>query len=232
LTDVATFGTAEVGGISKSLGGMADSAGNGNLINDLTGVTSAREANAANAANAQAANAFSAQQAQQQMDFQERMSNTSYQRAVKDMEAAGINPMMAINNGGASTPSGAAGTANVPNVMPVPTALQGGLSSARDFIASYAGLSSAMASTTAAKAAAVSSLANAKKAGVETDLLQKKGPEADVESTLFGWLNKLINGVSGFSAKHVGTWDGKLNVRSPGEPPFPSKSWTDWNERP
>lgn len=45
--------------------------------------------------------------AQKQMDFQERMSNTSYQRRMEDLTKAGINPMFAINSGGASAPAGA-----------------------------------------------------------------------------------------------------------------------------
>jgi len=65
------------------------------LVGGLLGFEGQEKTNAANSAQSAA-----------QMDFQERMSSTSYQRAVADMQKAGLNPMLAYSQGGATTPGG------------------------------------------------------------------------------------------------------------------------------
>lgn len=57
--------------------------------------------------------AFNAEEAAKQRAWQEQMRGTQYQTAVKDMQAAGLNPMLAYHLGGAGTPSGATASSGI-----------------------------------------------------------------------------------------------------------------------
>ena len=91
---------------------------------------------------------FEEKQADKLMKWQEDMSNTAYSRMMNDMVSSGVNPILAFNNGAASTPNGAAasgfssqsGTANVGN----PTASKLSFDSANAMDLLTTGLNSAV----------------------------------------------------------------------------------------
>ena len=62
------------------------------------------------------ANDFSASEAQKQRDWETEMANSTYQRTVTDLKAAGLNPALAMNNGASvPTPSGSVASSVSPN---------------------------------------------------------------------------------------------------------------------
>lgn len=84
-----------MGFLSNTLANLAGGFSAGQLAAGFGGLMQNRQAKSA---------------AARQMAFQERMSNTSYQRSMADMKKAGLNPILAYKQGGASTPTGASYT--------------------------------------------------------------------------------------------------------------------------
>ena len=99
---------------------LVNSAGGANNLGNLLNGQSSLDAQyAKQLALQEQAQGYNSAEAQKDRDWQEHMSNTSYQRMMADLEAAGINPMMAFANGsmaGASTPSGSAASSSATSV--------------------------------------------------------------------------------------------------------------------
>jgi len=86
-------------GLLSSLGGIASVAGVATGQPWLSA--------AGSALGAMQSQKFNAEQAQIGRDYQTEMANTSFQRRVEDLKAAGLSPMLAYSQGGAAVPSGA-----------------------------------------------------------------------------------------------------------------------------
>lgn len=160
LDDVATGGL--ISGVGAIGGGIIDAIGGGSAMS----------------ANKEIAN--------DNRLFQQQMSNTAYQRATADMQKAGINPMLAYMQGGASTPQGS--QANVQNPLSgLGSAVGGAASAVRDVVNQKADLGVKKAQETELLSRAAANTAN-------SGFQQSMGP---VYKTLGDSLQYLINKAGG-----------------------------------
>ena len=159
-------------------------------------------------------NTMNKESAKAQMDFQERLSSTAHQREVKDLLAAGLNPVLSANNG-ASSPMGA--YANVDNsAVSAKFARQNldrELANQRTIamMNNENAMKIAQAQIASNYALGIYQSDNAKEASIyNTDMMQTlKQMEIDNPSSLVGTVNKLVSNYMGNNsiaetAKNVG----------------------------
>lgn len=144
------------------------------------------------------ANAANLQIAREQMKFQERMSNTAYRRAARDLENAGLNRILALGNA-ASTPSGASATMQNESA--------GRASAVGKSVASALATKTAIQQIDNMRAAEQQANYDSKlkqgqweKLQVEKSLLEAQKPAYDAEAAFWNALN---NGELGSSAKGI-----------------------------
>lgn len=182
LGSVADFFTGDSGDflgdtLSNAASMASGGSGYGDLLKAGASLFGGLSTNSANAA-----------QAKQQMAFQAAMSGTSYQRGMADMQAAGLNPMLAMSNGGASTPSGASANFSDPITPAVNTAMKSQSVQAdvaqtkASTLQTLAGIDTTKSQAELNRASTLAQKANAAKSMVQTNLAAQEIPGAKNQS--------------------------------------------------
>lgn len=200
--------------IGDSLGGFADF---------VPGIGDARAQDKANAQNILLD--------KMNRDWQEKMSNSAYQRAMADMSKAGLNPILAYQQGGASVPSTSAPSVGASSK----TALAGAALSA------YTGISAtrtAQQQANTAQASADSSI-NLQAAQTAKEIAQTQNTQADtamkhrelkgrrasetIDKAAGGVIQKIIDNISNSAKKSKHDNEPLIKVLGPGPKNFKMK---------
>lgn len=171
--------------------------------------TEAATARQFNALEAQKSRDFNAVEAQKTRDYEKMMSDTSHQREVADLKAAGLNPVLAVNNGAMSY-TGASASSSPASGQAASVALESGANSAASILNSLmsgiVGLKQSERQAEASKYAADKSASATKYAADQAASAARYASEMQYRSVMDAPRNSLVSLVDkyfGQSAKNL-----------------------------
>lgn len=201
-------GAAYAGSMSGSgsgfggMGGGANAASGGGFAYDPTSAAitalitgglnyyAGERANDSNERIARDATLANMSEAEKNRAFQAGMSNSAYQRSKKDLESAGLNPLLLAGQSAASTPSGSTGSAETAHME---NTMTGALSSARDVLNAGLQIQKTGADIGLTRDQQDLTKAQTGKAIMETKVMSKGIPEADLKNNIYNWAKDKFN---------------------------------------
>jgi len=200
---------------SSALGGMAAGAAAGSSFGPYGALIGAGIGALGSFMGGQSANRANAAESARNRAFQERMSSTAYQRASKDLEAAGLNRILALGSP-ASSPGGSTATMQNPAAQ-AGQILASGTTSAMNLLSQKTQIANTVADTKVKDAMAAQTaeqttnlISSRRLTEAEASIKELQLPGVRTEAEFYKWINENDYAIIYKVSKEAAGWAGEI----------------------